>query len=394
MALTNYCIYKWLIFLLETEADEQHGMTLKDINQRYLWDRKDIFKYIPSSGWTRTGLPDRKKELVDAEGKKYTEYLDPKITPKTFLRWRHSIYEQFGLLIQQPIFKNIVQNRYYLANPELLDENKTLRETLEHLVDEEKRGYETKTLLTVSPRGRKKKADGVSSVGNSMGFVSVGGSDVDYPDTRLGYQDEPEMVGIIQFVMSIGEALVIKYGKMKRPGEKRDNDKDKKYVLEPQQLKCINGRWYVVGNLYEYGNRETSHLVIYDVERIRLCEDEDILIPRYQVNDGFDIYNLIPDDWTDYLDPDKVVSLYLKTTGQIFDDQPFCQAQMKLDDLSGIMYTIYKVYVKPDKDFLIQYLAYGDEMRVVDMSKKIEPSDTDITRKQIKYLNDLRKITL
>lgn len=394
MALTNYCIYKWLIFLLDEEADEQHGMTLEEINRRYLWDKESIFKYVPTTDRVRTGLPMRKVELIDADGVKHTEYLDPKITPKTFLRWRHSIYGQFGLLIQQPIFKNVVQNRYYLANPELLDENKTLRETIEHLVEEEERGFEAKTLLTVSPRGRKKKADGVSSVGNSMGFVSVGGSDIDYVDTQLGYQDEPEMVGVIQFVMTIGEALVIKYGKTKRPDERKSDDKEKIYVLEPQQLKCINGRWYVAGNLYEYGNTDTARIVIYDVERIRLCEDDNIATPMYEVADDFDIFNLIPDNWTEYFDPDKVVSMYLKTIGQIFDDQPFCQAQMKLDEVSGIIYTIYKVYVKPDKDFLIQYLAYGDEMRVVDMSKKIETSDTDITRKQIKYLNDLRKIKL
>lgn len=374
MALTNYCIYKWLIFLLEDETDEQHGMTLKDISQRYLRDRGEIFGYDHRTGRTRFGLPERKVELVDAEGKKHTEYLSPEITNKTFLNWRNAIYKQFGLLIQQTIFKNIVQNRYYLVNPQLLDENRTLRATIEDLVNEEQRGYEAKTLLTVSPRGRKPKAKGV---GGTMGFVSVGG-DVEYYDPRSGHQEEPEMVGIIQFAMTIGEALII---------SKRDN----RFVFEPQQLKCINGRWYVAGDQYEDGKRDTSKVIVYDVEKIKLCEEVDIITPAYTVKDGFDIYNLMPEDWSDHFDPYKVVSLYLKVAGNTFEDTPFCQAQEKLNVNVGLLHNIYKVYLLPDNDFYIQYMSYGDDVRVVECPDDIHPSDTDITVDQIKYLKDLRK---
>lgn len=375
MALTNYCIYKWLIFLLEKETDEQHGMTLKDISQRYLWDKDKIFGYNPRTDRIRLGLPERKVERIDAEGKKHTEYLPPEITNKTFLNWRNAIYKQFGLLIQQTIFKNIVQNRYYLVNPELLDENRTLRATIEDLVNEEQRGYEAKTLLTVSPRGRKPKAEGV---GGTMGFVSVGGDNIDYHSPQYGHLEEPEMVGIIQFAMTIGEALVI---------SKRDD----RLVFEPQQLKCINGRWYVAGDQYEYGNRETYKVVVYDVDKIRLCEDVDIITPAYTVKDGFDIYQYLPSDWSDHFDPYKVVSLYLKVAGNIFEDTPFCQAQEKLNVNVGLLHNIYKVYLLPDKDFYIQYMSYGDEVRVVECPADIHPSDTDITANQIKYLKDLRK---
>ena len=375
MALTNYCIYKWLIFLLEKETDEQHGMTLKDISQRYLWDKDKIFGYDPRTSRTRFGLPERKVELVDAEGKKHTEYLPPEITCKTFLNWRHAIYKQFGLLIQQTIFKNIVQNRYYLVNPELLDENRTLRATIEDLVNEEQRGYEAKTLLTVSPRGRKPKAEGV---GGTMGFVSVGGDNIDYHSLQYGHLEEPEMVGMIQFAMTIGEALVI-------------SKRAYKFVFEPQQLKCINGRWYVAGDQYEYGNRETYKVVVYDVKKIKLCEEVDIITPAYTIKDGFDIYNLMPENWSDHFDPNKVVSLYLKVAGYIFEGTPFCQAQEKLNVNVGVLHDIYKVYLLPDKDFYIQYMSYGDEVRVVECPDNIHPSHTDITANQIKYLKDLRK---
>ena len=376
MALTNYCIYKWLIFLLEKETDEQHGMTLKDISQRYLWDKNKIFGYDPRTSRTRFGLPERKVVLVDAEGRKHSEYLPPEISCKTFLNWRHAIYKQFGLLIQQTIFKNIVQNRYYLVNPELLDENRTLRATIEDLVNEEQRGYEAKTLLTVSPRGRKSKAEGV---GGTMGFVSVGGDNIDYHSPQYGHLEEPEMVGMIQFAMTIGEALVI---------SKRDD----RFVFEPQQLKCINGRWYVAGDQYEYGNRETYKVVVYDVDKIRLCKDVDIITPAYTVKDGFDIYNLMPEDWSDHFNPNKVVSLYLNVAANIFEDIPFCQAQEKLNVNVGVLHNnTYKVYLLPDKDFYIQYMSYGGEVMVVGCPANIHPSNTDITADQIKYLKDLRK---
>lgn len=376
MALTNYCIYKWLIFLLEKETDEQHGMTLKDISQRYLWDKNKIFGYDPRTSRTRFGLPERKVVLVDAEGRKHSEYLPPEISCKTFLNWRHAIYKQFGLLIQQTIFKNIVQNRYYLVNPELLDENRTLRATIEDLVNEEQRGYEAKTLLTVSPRGRKPKAEGV---GGTMGFVSVGEGDINYHNPKFGHLEEPEMVGIIQFIMTIGEALVI---------SKRDD----RFVFEPQQLKCINGRWYVAGNQYEYGKRDTSKVIVYDVKKIKLCEEVDIITPAYTVKDGFDIYNLMPEDWSDHFNPNKVVSLYLNVAANIFEDIPFCQAQEKLNVNVGVLHNnTYKVYLLPDKDFYIQYMSYGGEVMVVGCPAKIHPSNTDITADQIKYLKDLRK---
>lgn len=376
MALTNYCIYKWLIFLLEKETDEQHGMTLKDISQRYLWDKDKIFGYNPRTYRIRLGLPERTVERIDAEGRKHTEYLPPEITNKTFLNWRNAIYKQFGLLIQQTIFKNIVQNRYYLVNPELLDENRTLRATIEDLVNEEQRGYEAKTLLTVSPRGRKPKAEGV---GGTMGFVSVGGDNIDYHSPQYGHLEEPEMVGMIQFAMTIGEALVI---------SKRDD----RFVFEPQQLKCINGRWYVAGDQYEYGNRETYKVVVYDVDKIRLCKDVDIITPAYTVKDGFDIYNLMPEDWSDHFNPNKVASLYLNVAANIFEDIPFCQAQEKLNVNVGVLHNnTYKVYLLPDKDFYIQYMSYGGEVMVVGCPANIHPSNTDITADQIKYLKDLRK---
>lgn len=377
MALTNYTIYKWLIYLLEKEADERHGMTLNDINQRYLWDREAIFGQDPRTGRVRTGLPEKKVVLVDAERKKRIEYQDPQITSKTFLNWRHS-YTNNSVYLSSRLSSRMsfrtdtiwqVRNYWMRTEP--------LRATIDYLVDEETRGYETKTLLTVSPRGRKAKAKGVDA-GDNMGFVSVGDNSDDYYEPQFGYHEEPEIVDTIKFLMAIGEALVI-----------RKNSKN--MVLEAQALKCINNRWYVLGNVYEYGDRETLKPVIYDVPDLRISEDEDVVGPLYKVVEDYDIYELIPDDWTCHFNLDKVVSLYLKTTGSFLDDTPFCSTQEKLDLNVGILHNLYKVYVKPNVDFYIQYMAYGDELRVVDLSDKVEATPTDISPDPIKYLKDLRK---
>ena len=71
------------------------------------------------------------------------------------------------------------------------------------------------------------------------------------------------------------------------------------------------------------------------------------------------------------------------------EKHPFCQAQMKVE--FNAMFRLYQVYLKPDKDFFIQYMAYGDEVSVVDMSKKYGERPTDLTRDQIGYLRNLRK---
>lgn len=396
MALTNYRAYKWIIFLLDEAPDQKFGMTLEEINNCY---RMQMDRVVNTSILTNSRLrkgvlsPDtieKERKPFNEDNKKTDKDYSKKdyISYKTLLNWRNAIWKEFGLIIWHPEVNGVAKNSYILQNGELLDENKTLRETIIHLAEDEQRGYVSKSPFSATNRGRKKRIQ--PSTDTSMGFVSVGNTGVDYYNPNFGYQeiDTPEMVGITQFAMAIGEALAIKYSKISTPNNPH---KGQKFVLEPQQLKYINGRWYVVGNLYEYGDKETSQVVIYDVKRIQLCEDEDLNVPTYTIKEDFDIYNLLPSDWTEHFDPYKVVSLYLKTTGSFLDDTPFCSTQEKLDLNVGMLHNLYKVYVKPNVDFYIQYMAYGDELRVVDLSDKVEATPTDISPDQIKYLKDLRK---
>ena len=99
----------------------------------------------------------------------------------------------------------------------------------------------------------------------------------------------------------------------------------------------------------------------------------------------------MPENWSDHFNPNKVVSLYLHVAAYIFEDIPFCQAQEKLNVNVGVLHNTYKVYLLPDKDFYIQYMSYGEGVRVVGCPANIHPSNTDITADQNKYLKDLRK---
>lgn len=351
MATTNYISYKCVIDVLEN--GDKRGYTLDYLNREYKL-------YIDELNVER-----RRKKMPPVQP------LYP-IKRTTFYNWRVQIWKQFGLIINTPV----EDNRYVLTNPELLDENKTLRDMLEHLVQDEERGFETGT-LTFSKRGRKPK----QQAGTGMGFISSGFECICYDDPQFGYQytQEPETVEMIQFSMALGEALVIRR-------------RERNFVFEPQQLVRINDRWYVAGYSYQYGETDPKrHLTVYDVERLQLAKEEDIINPHYRVRDGFDIYSSLPADWNEHFNPDKVVSLYLRAAGVYLDRYPFCQAQEKIEGYQSILHNLYKVYVKPDRNFFVQYMAYGNEVRVFCPYKKIKKTDLDISEQQIMYLNKLRE---
>ena len=369
MARTNYLQYKLLLDVFENQ--DKNGYTLDSLN-------KDYQLYI-----AQLNLERRK------EGKERLDVVR-EIKRTTFFHWRVNIWEMFGLKILNP-----KQDNYYLlTNPELLDESSTLRQVINLLVDDEERGSQTGTLI-FSKRGRKSKQP-VSPSGTGMTFVSAGNNNIDYENPQFGYQfmEEPEMVGVIQFAMKFGEALVMEYSKVLSKEDKAywNYKPEELFVLEPQQLTLINGRWYVAGYLYPYGDREHPRTMVYDVNKIKLTEKDDVDSPHYQVQDGFDIYDYLPSDWSEYFESDKVVSMYLRAAGSLLDKEPFCEAQEKTDVNVGMLYTLYKVYLKPDENLFVQYLAYGDELTAYNPYDKIEKTTIDINERQISYLRNLRKL--
>ena len=387
MALTNYRAYKWLIDLLDEYPDQRYGMSLKQINNAYERDYYNIYNSDIQSDKKRQGITGVKKVFLKDQNEEVT------LTYKTLINWRNAIWKEFGLIIWHPVIKKTVNriingvkkeveeettsNTYIIVNKALLDENKTLRETLEHLVEDEQRGYVNESPFVSHVKGRPKSAAVKAA---TMGFITVGNGGEEYPDRQFGYEQEPDMVDTIRFSMNLGEALVIKRG-------------SKNMILESQELKCINGRWYVIGNLHDYDDCENSRLAILDVQDIRISEDEDVTGDFYKVVKGFEDTHLIPWDWKNHFKPDTVVSIYLKARGNAFEKQPFCDTQMKIKEISGgVPEYIYKVYVKPDKNFILRYLACENHQLIVcEAPEDIMKSDTDINGDQIQYLRKIRR---
>ena len=388
MALTNYRAYKWLIDLLDEYPDQRFGMSLKQINDAYERDYYDIYNSDIQNDKKRQGITSVKKVFLKDHNEEIT------LTYKTLINWRNAIWKEFGIIIWHPVIKKKVNriingvkkeveeettsNTYIIVNKELLDENKTLRDTLEHLAEDERRGFTNESPFKGHVKGRPKSST-VKSV--TMGFVTVGNGGEEYPDGQFGYIEEPEMTDIIRFSMNLGESLVI-----------RKNGKN--MVLESQELKYINDRWYVIGNLHDCEDFENSRLAILDVMNIQISEDEDVVGSKYKLVKGLEDTHLIPWDWKNHFNPDKVVSIYLKARGNYFEKHPLCDTQMKIKESTGAMPEyIYKVYVKPDKNFILLYLAYENhQLMVCEVPEDIMKSDTDINEEQIQYLRSIRKI--
>ena len=301
------------------------------------------------------------------------------------MRWRVIIYNEFGLAIVHESCSGSIKGKgeggyyYYLANPELLDEKgKTLREHIEFLAKSETK---RDSWITVGQIEKHYKGESLS-----MGFLSAGG-----PSTH-GYLSQEgtsyrtilgeENLELIQFAMLFGEDLTIKYGKV-RAGI----DINAPYSFDPYQVKEIEGRWYVIGNLYPLGHKELAELAIYDLARLQFADEEnpDVL---YEPVKGFNIWEHVqPIDFALRRLLGKVIPVDLITHTEEFADylekHPFCSAQEKLDETS------FRIYICLTWDLLIQLGAYGDELTIGPPRKDGE--ETDYRHIIHHLLNHLRK---
>lgn len=275
----------------------------------------------------------------------------------SLIRWRTIIYNEFGLAILSGSDSGTVKGKgeggyyYYLANPELLDEDgKTLRDHIQFLADSEKSRDDWVTVGDMAEvfKGRS----------SSMGFITTGGSSTHGYLSQEGTSHRPilgaENLEIIQFAMQFGEVLTIKYGKV-RTGV----DINAPYTLEPYQLKEIEGRWYVIGNLYPLGHKESAEIAVYDLARLEFADEEnpDVL---YEPVEGFDINEKIQVDFASKRKMGQVIALKLTThtseLAEYFTDTPLCSAQV--DGQGGT----FKIYIRLSNDLIVQLGAYGAEL--------------------------------
>lgn len=289
---------------------------------------------------------------------------------QSLMRWRAELYNEFGLAILSRSEAGSVKGKgeggyyYYLDNPDLLEEKrKTLKELIEFLADSETNRDSWVTAGKIEKHYRAKTS--------SLGFISAGGP------SSFGYLSKEntsyrtilgeENLEIIQFAMQFGEVLTIKYGKV-RTGV----DINAPYSFEPYQLKEIEGRWYVIGNLYPLGHKELAEIAVYDLARLEFADEEnpDVL---YEPVKGFDVNDKILVDFAVKRKMGRVIALYLTThtieLAKYITDTPLCSAQVDGDDGA------FKIYIRFTNDLIVQLGAYGAELSFeVILHKELNPT--------------------
>lgn len=315
-------------------------------------------------------------------------------------RLRMRMYFQFGLIVFSDSADAAIKKKgnggyyYYLANPEILDEGgRTLLEHMEFLAD-----FENNIPDTVDWEDLKKKYIHTTS---AMGFLSTGNS------SAYGYQVMPgttprtilgeEKLQIAQFAMLVGEVLTIKYGKI-RTGI----DINAPYSFEPYQLKEIEGRWYVIGNLYPLGHKESAEIAVYDLARLEFADDEnpDVLyepVKEFDIDDSKtwweDIYQRNHRDIDGrYWLRSGVHTIDITTHTEDFDNyicfSPLCSAQEQISD------GIYRIYINLTTDLIVMFGAYGAELSLNVIPKEFpdEPGlgeyDAQIIQRQLNYFRN------
>lgn len=295
-------------------------------------------------------------------------------------RLRMRLYFQFGLIVFSDSTDAAIKKKgnggyyYYLANPEILDEGgRTLLEHMEFLAD-----FENNIPDTVDWEDLRKKYIHTTS---AMGFLSTGNS------SAYGYQIMPgttprtilgeENLQIVQFAMLVGEVLTIKYGKI-RTGV----DINAPYSFEPYQLKEIEGRWYVIGNLYPLGHKGSAEIAVYDLARLQFSDEEnpDVL---YEPVKGFDINDektladickrnnrLLDGGYFSLRHGVRTIEIMTHTEefAKYISDHPLCSAQEEISE------RIYRIYTTLTTDLFVMFGAYGAELSL----KVIRKDDDDL----------------
>lgn len=345
MAKTSYKNCWWLIQIIDGDFGpgsyrEGTGYSMRNINDfRPIGERID---------WITSHERDM---IIDEDTLQNKEAFRQAI-----MRLRAIIYNEFGLAIMQestsgPDHHGNGGYYYYLVNPELLDDaGKTLKDHIKFLAESE-----TERGNWVSLKEMNARFKGSSS---SMGFISAGGP------SSFGYLSKEntsyrtilgeDNLELIQFAMQFGEVLTIKYGKV-RTGV----DINAPYSFEPYQLKEIEGRWYVIGNLYPLGHKELAEIAVYDLARLEFADEEnpDVL---YEPVKGFDVNDKILVDFAAKRKMGQVIALKLTShtseLAKYITDTPLCSAQVDGNDGA------FKIYIRFTNDLIVQLGAYGAEL--------------------------------
>lgn len=367
MPKTNYKDCWWLIQAITGEFDsgsynDGRGYSLRNLNDLLPFGKRAEYNWFDLSEPAKRERDNFRHDIM---------------------RRRTIIYNEFGLAILMKSDPGKERGKgeggyyYYLANPELLDDgSKTLKEHIKFLADSEKNRDSWVSLEDMEKH--------FGTLSSSMGFISAErsvfcgylSSSNTTPRAILGDENLP----LVQFAMQFGEVLTIKYGKVTT-----GIDIDAPYSFEPYQIKEIEGRWYVIGNLYPIGHKESAELAVYDLARLEFAYDEEISDVFYEPIKGFEVNEYIHSIALSLKLEDRqritgVRIIDIKTHSEEFADyikkNPLCSAQEYLGD------GCFRIYVRLTNNLIVQMGAYGEEITIRLPEKEGEERwDRNIIRK-------------
>ena len=135
-------------------------------------------------------------------------------------------------------------------------------------------------------------------------------------------------------------------------------------------MKEIEGRWYVIGNLYPIGHKEQAELAVYDLARLQFADEEnpDVLYEPVKgfginneklLNDIYERTKIAFDGTYDYI-IGEVHTIDIITHSEEFagyiSQHPLCSSQERTTEGT------FRIYIRVTMDLIFLFGAYGAEL--------------------------------
>lgn len=280
----------------------------------------------------------RAKEITLEElSYKWRDYIggnvDDKLHRATFNRWREAIALQFKLDIEC----NRSNNKYYISNPEVIEDDKLKKWMLD-------------TFAT----------------GNIINDNFIMSDRIIVPQIPSG----KDFLGPIINAMKANHKILITFRKF---GDKFTST----FTIEPYCLKLFEQRWYVLGK----NNRNEER--IFGLDRILEIKelDEKFILPKgFDATEYFSPYYGVITEY--HGKPESIIIRAYDNHKHYLNSLPIHESQTIIEDTND--YADFSLRIVPTFDFYLKLLSYGGLIEV------IQPET--VRKGMIKYVEELANL--
>ena len=259
----------------------------------------------------------RAKEITLEElSYKWRDYIggnvDDKLHRATFNRWRDAIYLQFKLDIKC----NRKNNKYYISNPEVIEEDKLKKWMLDTFAT----GNMLSENLDISDRIL------VNSIPSGLDYLK--------PIIEAMKKNRKVLIEYLQY----------------------EKDYSSTFPIEPYCVKLFEGRWYLLGR------NNFGKVRVYCLDRINdlVTLDETFILPK-DFDEAFDSHYgiIIGND----IEPQIVVIRAFGIQKEYLKSLPLHKSQKLKEDTEK--YADFSLYIAPTFDFQQKLLSFGSAIEVI-----------------------------